>query len=72
VTHVPGRRRHSSWIGGGLLSSATGCRYVAILGVLHGPQAVAHAGRVVGTPLLDHVVIARRRASSMLEAGLLG
>jgi DNA repair protein RadC len=35
-------------------------------------QAVAHAGRVVGTPLLDHVVIARRRASSMLEAGLLG
>jgi DNA repair protein RadC len=35
-------------------------------------QAVAHAARVVGTPLLDHVVIARRRASSMLEAGLMG
>jgi DNA repair protein RadC len=35
-------------------------------------QAVAQAARVVGTPLLDHVVIARRRASSMLEAGLMG
>jgi DNA repair protein RadC len=35
-------------------------------------HAVSHAARVVGTPLLDHVVIARRRASSMLEAGLLG
>ena len=35
-------------------------------------QAVAQAARVVGTPLLDHVVIARRRSSSMLEAGLLG
>jgi DNA repair protein RadC len=34
-------------------------------------QAVVHAARVVGTPLLDHVVIARRRANSMLEAGLL-
>jgi DNA repair protein RadC len=35
-------------------------------------HAVAHAARVVGTPLLDHVVVARRRASSLLEAGLLG
>jgi DNA repair protein RadC len=35
-------------------------------------HAVAQAARVVGTPLLDHVVVARRRASSLLEAGLLG
>jgi DNA repair protein RadC len=34
-------------------------------------SAVAQAARVVGTPLLDHVVVARRRASSMLELGLL-
>jgi DNA repair protein RadC len=34
-------------------------------------HAVAEAARVVGTPLLDHVIVARRRASSMLEAGLL-
>jgi DNA repair protein RadC len=34
-------------------------------------HAIAEAGRVVGTPLLDHVIVARRRASSMLEAGLL-
>jgi DNA repair protein RadC len=35
-------------------------------------HAVAQAARVVGTPLLDHVVVARRRSSSLLEAGLLG
>lgn len=35
-------------------------------------RAVAEAGRVVGTPLIDHVIVGRRRASSMLEAGLLG
>jgi DNA repair protein RadC len=34
-------------------------------------QAVAQAAHVVGTPLLDHVVVAKRRATSMLEAGLL-
>ncbi len=34
-------------------------------------QALADAARVVGTPLLDHVIVARRRATSMLEAGLL-
>jgi DNA repair protein RadC len=34
-------------------------------------RTVERAAGVVGTPLLDHVVIARRRATSMLEAGLL-
>ena len=34
-------------------------------------RTVERAAAVVGTPLLDHVVIARRRATSMLEAGLL-
>jgi DNA repair protein RadC len=34
-------------------------------------RVVERAAAVVGTPLLDHVVIARRRATSMLEAGLL-
>jgi DNA repair protein RadC len=34
-------------------------------------RAVSEAARVVGTPLLDHVVVARRRATSMLDAGLL-
>jgi DNA repair protein RadC len=34
-------------------------------------RAVDRAASVVGTPLLDHVVIARRQAVSMLEAGLL-
>ncbi len=34
-------------------------------------RAVADAARVVGTPLIDHVIVARRRVSSMLEAGLL-
>jgi DNA repair protein RadC len=34
-------------------------------------HAVAEGAAVVGTPLLDHVVIARRRASSMLELGIL-
>jgi DNA repair protein RadC len=33
-------------------------------------HAVADAARVVGTPLLDHVIVARRRASSMAEIGL--
>jgi DNA repair protein RadC len=34
-------------------------------------HAVAQAAHIVGTPLLDHVVVARRRAMSMLEGGLL-
>jgi DNA repair protein RadC len=34
-------------------------------------QTVERAAAVVGTPLLDHVVIARRRAASMLELGML-
>jgi DNA repair protein RadC len=34
-------------------------------------RSVEHAAAVVGTPLLDHVVIARRRATSMLEKGYL-
>jgi DNA repair protein RadC len=34
-------------------------------------HTVERAAAVVGTPLLDHVVIARRRAMSMLEAGML-
>jgi DNA repair protein RadC len=34
-------------------------------------RVVERAAGVVGTPLLDHVVVARRRASSMLELGLL-
>jgi DNA repair protein RadC len=34
-------------------------------------RAVAEAASVVGTPLLDHVIIARQRATSMLELGLL-
>jgi DNA repair protein RadC len=34
-------------------------------------RTVEHAARVIGIPLLDHVVIARRRATSMLEVGLL-
>ncbi|HEX4445380.1 MAG TPA: DNA repair protein RadC [Polyangiaceae bacterium] len=34
-------------------------------------RVVERASAVVGTPLLDHVVIARRRAVSMLEAGML-
>jgi DNA repair protein RadC len=33
-------------------------------------RTVAEAAVIVGTPLLDHVVIARRRATSMLELGL--
>jgi DNA repair protein RadC len=35
-------------------------------------RAVADAATIVGTPLLDHVIVARRRACSMLELGLLG
>jgi DNA repair protein RadC len=34
--------------------------------------ALADAAQVVGTPLLDHVIVARRRSSSMLEMGLFG
>lgn len=34
-------------------------------------QAVAEGAAAVGTPLLDHVVVARRRASSMLELGMI-
>ena len=33
-------------------------------------RTVERAARVIGIPLLDHVVIARRRATSMLEVGL--
>ena len=35
-------------------------------------RSVERAAVVVGVPLLDHVVIARRRAVSMLDEGLLG
>jgi DNA repair protein RadC len=34
-------------------------------------QSVARGAALVGTPLLDHVVVARRRAVSMLEAGII-
>jgi DNA repair protein RadC len=34
-------------------------------------DAVARGAAAIGTPMLDHVVIARRRATSMLEVGLL-
>ncbi len=34
-------------------------------------RAVCEAGAVVGVPLLDHVIVARRQATSMLDAGLL-
>ena len=34
-------------------------------------RVVERAAAVVGTPLVDHVVVARRRALSMLEAGML-
>jgi DNA repair protein RadC len=34
-------------------------------------RAVERAASFVGTPLVDHVIVARRRATSMLEAGLL-
>jgi DNA repair protein RadC len=33
--------------------------------------SLAEAATLVGTPLLDHVIIARRRAVSMLELGLI-
>jgi DNA repair protein RadC len=35
-------------------------------------RSVERAAAIVGVPLLDHVVIARRRAVSMLDEGLLG
>ena len=35
-------------------------------------RAVVEGAATIGTPMLDHVVIARRRATSMLDAGLLG
>jgi DNA repair protein RadC len=34
-------------------------------------QTIARGGTLVGTPLLDHVIIARRQCCSMLELGLL-
>jgi DNA repair protein RadC len=34
-------------------------------------KAVAEGATVVGTPLIDHVIVARQRASSMLDLGLL-
>jgi DNA repair protein RadC len=34
-------------------------------------RAVAQGASAIGTPMLDHVVIARRRSTSMLESGLL-
>jgi DNA repair protein RadC len=34
-------------------------------------QAVARAAAIVGTPLLDHVIVARRKCCSMLGLGLL-
>jgi DNA repair protein RadC len=33
-------------------------------------RSIAEAGALVGTPLLDHVVVARRRSCSMLELGI--
>jgi DNA repair protein RadC len=33
-------------------------------------RAVAQAGAIVGTPLIDHVVVARRQARSMLELAI--
>ncbi len=35
-------------------------------------RSLAEAATVVGTPLLDHVVVARRKSTSMLELGILG
>jgi DNA repair protein RadC len=32
-------------------------------------RAVTEGGKLVGCPLLDHVIVARQRASSMLELG---
>jgi DNA repair protein RadC len=34
-------------------------------------RGLAQAATIVGTPLLDHVIVARRRTTSMLDAGLL-
>jgi DNA repair protein RadC len=34
-------------------------------------RALAQAAAVIGTPLLDHVIVARRRTTSMLESGVL-
>jgi DNA repair protein RadC len=35
-------------------------------------RVVVEGAAAIGTPMLDHVVVARRRATSMLDAGLLG
>ncbi len=35
-------------------------------------RAVRTAATAIGTPLLDHVIVARRRCASMLELGVLG
>jgi DNA repair protein RadC len=35
-------------------------------------RVVIEGAAAIGTPMLDHVVVARRRATSMLDAGLLG
>lgn len=35
-------------------------------------RTVAQGANVIGVPLVDHVIVARRRAVSMLERGLLG
>jgi DNA repair protein RadC len=35
-------------------------------------EALAKAGRTLGVPLVDHVIVARGRAFSFLDAGLLG
>jgi DNA repair protein RadC len=34
-------------------------------------HAVVEGAAAIGTPMLDHVIVARRRATSMLDAGLL-
>jgi DNA repair protein RadC len=34
-------------------------------------RAVVEGSVAVGTPLLDHVIVARRQSTSMLEAGVL-
>jgi DNA repair protein RadC len=35
-------------------------------------RAISRGGETVGTPLLDHIIVARQRSSSMLELGMLG
>jgi len=34
-------------------------------------RGVAEGAAIVGTPLLDHVIVARQRSSSLLDLGML-